>query len=501
MIKFLISLIFLTSVSFFIVDVFGVEVELLKESDRIIDTRGWLELETDPFQEQLQIVIDTIGYKNQVSVILLSTSENDIKLPKELEFKISNPRLVSITLTNQYNCAERYEPKNDGCIHVSIEKEGLGNNVDEIKKNAQEITDQILDQGFFGFTPKFHSIIFSGITENEAERTLVTSTYTLKKHSAHKLLNGLTPLLLDYRLFQDGGFLNMAEELSKNDFAEFTLTYTKKEQETLRTLSITLICSNTLREYTYCLSEDIDKQIESGQISPLDFIKSENLNRSERFLKENFVPLNSIVQVVVLSSEDVEVKSVNSNVIKKLDDLGDVQNNGWFFISDSGEVIDARYIFGTEPSVSKNNLVFSIGPNTGNEIKINSGDGGGCLIATAAFDSEISPQIQLLREIRDNTILQTESGSVFMTSFNQFYYSFSPAIADYERENSSFKEIVKLSLTPLLTSLTLLQYTDIDSEFDMIGYGIGIILLNIGIYFIAPAILIIKIKKIVELND
>ena len=82
-----------------------------------------------------------------------------------------------------------------------------------------------------------------------------------------------------------------------------------------------------------------------------------------------------------------------------------------------------------------------------------------------------------------------------MTGFNQFYYSFSPVIADYERENSTFKEAVKITLTPLLTSLTLLQYADIDSESEMLGYGIGIILLNIGMYFVAPAVLIMKVKK------
>ena len=121
--------------------------------------------------------------------------------------------------------------------------------------------------------------------------------------------------------------------------------------------------------------------------------------------------------------------------------------------------------------------------------------GGGCLIATATFGSEMAPQVQFLRELRDNTVLQTESGTNFMTGFNQFYYSFSPAIADYERENPVFKEAVKLTLTPLLTSLTLLQYTDIDSESEMLGYGIGIILLNIGMYFVAPAVLIMTIRK------
>ena len=121
--------------------------------------------------------------------------------------------------------------------------------------------------------------------------------------------------------------------------------------------------------------------------------------------------------------------------------------------------------------------------------------GGGCLIATATFGSEMAPQVQFLREIRDNTVLQTESGVSFMTGFNQFYYSFSPAIADYERENPVFKELVKLTITPLLTSLTILNYVDIDTEEEMLGYGIGVILLNIGMYFIAPAAILFKIKN------
>ena len=125
---------------------------------------------------------------------------------------------------------------------------------------------------------------------------------------------------------------------------------------------------------------------------------------------------------------------------------------------------------------------------------------GGCLIATATYGSELAPQVQLLREIRDNTVLQTQSGTSFMTAFNQFYYSFSPAIADYERENAVFKETVKLTLTPLLASLTLLQHANIDSEYDMLGYGIGVILLNIGMYFIAPAVLITKIRSFYKLQ-
>jgi len=121
--------------------------------------------------------------------------------------------------------------------------------------------------------------------------------------------------------------------------------------------------------------------------------------------------------------------------------------------------------------------------------------GGGCLIATATFGSELSPQVQQLRELRDNKLLQTSSGTSFMAGFNSFYYSFSPTIADMERENPVFREAVKLTITPLLTSLSLLNYIDINSEEKVVGYGIGIILLNIGMYFVAPAILVHSIRR------
>ncbi|MFB5606517.1 MAG: CFI-box-CTERM domain-containing protein [Candidatus Nitrosomaritimum yanchengensis] len=122
--------------------------------------------------------------------------------------------------------------------------------------------------------------------------------------------------------------------------------------------------------------------------------------------------------------------------------------------------------------------------------------GGGCLIATATYDSELAPQVQLLRELRDTKLLQTESGSAFMNSFNHFYYSFSPVIADYERENPIFKELVKLSITPLISSLSILNYVEADSDVEVIGYGTGIILLNLGMYFAVPALIVIRLAKV-----
>ncbi|MGQ0791534.1 MAG: PQQ-dependent sugar dehydrogenase [Nitrosopumilaceae archaeon] len=122
-------------------------------------------------------------------------------------------------------------------------------------------------------------------------------------------------------------------------------------------------------------------------------------------------------------------------------------------------------------------------------------DGGGCLIATATYGSELSSQVQQLRELRDNSLLKTKFGSTFMVEFNEFYYSFSPSIADWERQNPVFKEAVKIAITPMISSISILNYVDMDSEEEILGYGVGVILLNIGMYFVAPMIIITKIRK------
>ena len=121
-------------------------------------------------------------------------------------------------------------------------------------------------------------------------------------------------------------------------------------------------------------------------------------------------------------------------------------------------------------------------------------EGGGCLIATATYGSELAPQVQQLRELRDNQLLQTESGTAFIETFNDIYYSFSPMIADYERENPYFKEAVKLAITPMLSTLAIME--NAESESEVLGLGLSVIALNLGMYLGAPAIVIISIRKI-----
>jgi len=125
-------------------------------------------------------------------------------------------------------------------------------------------------------------------------------------------------------------------------------------------------------------------------------------------------------------------------------------------------------------------------------------NGGGCLIATAAYGSELAPQVQFLREIRDNTVMSTSSGIAFMSGFNQLYYSFSPTIADMERENPMFQEAVRAFITPMVSTLSIMTLADDGSEVEVLGLGISVIALNLGMYIAAPALIGFKVNRIIK---
>jgi uncharacterized membrane protein YhaH (DUF805 family) len=121
------------------------------------------------------------------------------------------------------------------------------------------------------------------------------------------------------------------------------------------------------------------------------------------------------------------------------------------------------------------------GGNTGGTTK------SGCLIATAAFGSELSPQVQFLRNFRDNRILSTVSGSSFMNVFNSVYYSFSPSVADYERGQPWLRVMVRIAIYPLLDILQVSEksYSLIPNEYGSLVSGLTASSL-IGLVYFTP---------------
>ena len=116
-----------------------------------------------------------------------------------------------------------------------------------------------------------------------------------------------------------------------------------------------------------------------------------------------------------------------------------------------------------------------------------------CMIATAAFGSELAPQVQYLRDFRDQRILSTVAGSSFMNAFNSIYYSFSPHVADYEREQPWLQQAVRTAVYPLLGILTMSEKVYSASEGELGAIAAGFVASSlIGALYLAPAAFSVK---------
>lgn len=233
----------------------------------------------------------------------------------------------------------------------------------------------------------------------------------------------------------------------------------------------------TIEDYSASVKKTLQPAIDEGTLTILNEEKT-TIGEHDAFVTDALGKFQMSTGQITVKFKEVIIKSSDAFYILTYTNS---DNNFATTLPKFNEVLDSFKI--TAKSTD------SSAPST------NGQNGNGCLIATATFGSELASQVQLLRELRDNVILSTHTGTTFMTGFNHIYYSFSPTVADLERQNPLFKETVKVIITPMLHTLSLLNYADIDSEQKLLGYGIGVILLNIGIYFVAPVIIIIKIKK------
>ena len=75
--------------------------------------------------------------------------------------------------------------------------------------------------------------------------------------------------------------------------------------------------------------------------------------------------------------------------------------------------------------------------------------GGGCFIATAAYGSYLDPQVLTLRNFRDQHLLTNSIG----TKFVEFYYRYSPPLADYIRERETLRALIRSGLAVVVYSI------------------------------------------------
>ena len=247
MLKFLIFLAFLIASPFLLAEVSSLEVEFQKESERIIDSMGWLEPERIPYQEQIQIIIDHKDSKNKIAVSMLSKDPNDLRFPEYIEDIIDEPKIISFVLTNEFGCAPNQIDR--ACVIIDVERTGLGDNVPDIRENTREITDKIVGLGVILYAAEFYSVTLEPKTNLDGEKVFVSrAVYTINKSPTSSLFGAMSSMIISDNIRTSGGFHDHAVELAENNFSSFTISLVPQGDSILRAMHISLICSDKSRE-------------------------------------------------------------------------------------------------------------------------------------------------------------------------------------------------------------------------------------------------------------
>lgn len=98
-----------------------------------------------------------------------------------------------------------------------------------------------------------------------------------------------------------------------------------------------------------------------------------------------------------------------------------------------------------------------------------SGGGGGCFIATAAFGSHLEPKVIVLKQFRDMFLLTNRVGAAFV----EFYYHYSPPLADFIAQHELLRAGVRMLLYPLIAIAQLMLHP---------GWGIRFILVVLAVF-------------------
>ena len=313
------------------------------------------------FQETAQILIDKqISNNVTASITLQSTSNQEIRIPSELEQQIrENERIIAIVLTSENQCV--LGVLDESCIMINVLRDPSDKGIIEIQDNTREIGDSLIDtiNEVFDTNAEFHSVYLhqSAFTNQALEtsgvisgRGTVSAVYTMPLEDTETMYSKISAMLIPQIIRDSGGFYETAKNLSSEPKSAVTFSMITRENSFLYQLKLSVSYSNAAN-------------IEI--ISPLEFLKVDSLHRSNYFAN-GFYPLNSILHVVILSPESTNVNEVKGNIIPTEVIDGekiptDLSMSGWVFDPESGNKIDGRYLFGQEFSVSKNELVFTLG--------------------------------------------------------------------------------------------------------------------------------------------
>ena len=335
------------------------------------------ELKKATWLESISVVYDQKFTKSiQSSVAFETINNNEIQFSDEFIAKImSHQEIRFVFFTNMEECVLGVE-LDEQCIMIGFDlnllKGDLG--INAIHENGQKIADELITDinNEFGVTAEFHSIFMhmddgraSPIGDDLTTTRTVSAVFTLPREESATTFTKLSEQLINQQLRESGGFYDVAKELANKPDSIITVGINAHDTTPIMLFKVThqergglgwveTEDGGAMLEYQFSVTGfDISK------ISPLMGLGIDKLERSKHF-DDNFVPLNSVVQVIILPEYPSKVNLVNTNIIEKLDTVEDISENGWFFTSTSHDHIDARYLFGTLNSVTANELVMEI---------------------------------------------------------------------------------------------------------------------------------------------
>lgn len=299
----------------------------------------------------------------------MSTSTQEIRVPVELDQKIRDTEhVVAVVITNEDQCV--LGVVDEACVLINISREGFEGGITEAQSNARKIGDFLIGDinKAFDIDAKFHSVFIHSDDKINREletsgiisgRGIVSAVYIIPKSDTSFLYEKLSVILLPKQIRDSGGFLAVAKKISDDSISSVTFSITPKENTSIFQLQV---------------SRDYPIEAKMTSISPLELFGTEKLERSNYF-KAGFFPLNSLVQVVVLSNETMKVTGHGSDLIPTTEKDGekypsDLTKNGWLFDPDSGDMVVGKYLFGKTFEVSKNDLKLTIGNSTQSETPV-----------------------------------------------------------------------------------------------------------------------------------
>ena len=313
------------------------------------------------FQEIAQIIVDkSISQNVTASITLQSTSIQEIKIPAELEQKIrEDKRIKAVILTNQDRCI--LGVVDQSCIMINIARNPADKGIFVIQDSTKEIAESYIDEinQAFDTDAKFHSVFIH--TNDETNKALGTSgivsgqgiisaVYTMPMEDTSSMYEKISTILIPKTIRDGEGFYGVAKDLSFEEDSKMTFSLIPSDSKSLLQLKLSVVYSN--------------RAATISEISPLEFLNIENIKRSDYF-STGFYPLNSLIQVVILSAEDTNISNVQGNIAPTqiIDNESiptDITKEGWIFDPKEGQRIQGKYIFGEQVSVNKEKLKFSL---------------------------------------------------------------------------------------------------------------------------------------------